>query len=181
MQVRKVLVAVDGSEESMEALDAAIEIGRDRSSELFLLCVARLESFPDSIRAIAELRLSDLDTDDRRWPNLTGVPLWMSDAMAAIRTQGSHQKVIDELASQILSRAKGRAESAGIVCKELSHDSGDPTAQILGKCEVHGIDLVVLAPHHEASDGSPGDSVTLDVVRKSPCSCLVYKSQANGG
>jgi len=177
MRIRKILVALDGSEESMEALGGAIDIARENGSELFLLCVARLESFPDSIRAIAELKLSDLDKNDQRWPNLTGVPLWMSDAMATIRTQGSHQRIIDELASQILSRAKGRAESAGIGCYELSHDSGDPTTQILAKCEVLGIDLVVLAPHHKASDGSPDDSVTSDVVRKSPCSCLVYKSR----
>ncbi len=53
MKIEKILVAIDGSDESLEALDAGIGLAKNNGAALVVLCVASLDSFPDDLRGIA--------------------------------------------------------------------------------------------------------------------------------
>ncbi|MDJ0871035.1 MAG: universal stress protein [Gammaproteobacteria bacterium] len=46
-------MAIDGSDESLEALDAGIGLAKNNGAALVVLCVASLDSFPDDLRGIA--------------------------------------------------------------------------------------------------------------------------------
>jgi nucleotide-binding universal stress UspA family protein len=171
----RVLVAIDGSDESFTALDMSIRVCRDYSAELVLMCVADLDSLPNALRGLAGLKASELDTQDQRWPNLAGLPLWIAESLEVIRTQGSHRRVVDELTAQILEKAKTRAESAGIDHIRLEQSSGSPTEEIVRCCKSLSIDLVVVAPRHFEPESLPDYSVANAVAQMSPCSCLLVK------
>jgi len=171
----RVLVAIDGSDESLDALDVTLKVCRAFSAELVLMCVASLNSLPSALRSLAELKASALGQEDRRWPNLAGLPLWVAESLQVIKTQGSHRRVVDELAAQILEKAKVKAESAGMENIRLELVSGSPAEEIVRCCKSLNVDLVVVAPRHFEA-GSPADySVANAVAQLSPCTCLIVK------
>lgn len=171
----KVLLAIDGSDESLDALDVSLRICKDHSAELVLMCVASLDSFPSTLQSLAVLEGSVLSPQDQRWPNLPHLPLWIAEALEVIRTQGSHRRIVDELAVQILEKAKIKAEAAGIENIRLEHGSGSPAEAIVRCCKSLNVDLVVVAPRQFEAGSPPDHSVANAVAQSSPCSCLIVK------
>jgi nucleotide-binding universal stress UspA family protein len=171
----RVLVAIDGSDESLAALDMSMKLCRDYSAELVLICVANLDSFPSALRGLAGLKVSVLGPEDQRWPSLGRLPLWITEALEVIKTQGSHRRVVDELSAQILEKAKIKAESAGIGNIRLEQGSGSPAEEIVRCCQSLNVDLVVVAPRHFEAGSPPDYSVANAVAQSSPCSCLTVK------
>ncbi|MDJ0890504.1 MAG: universal stress protein [Gammaproteobacteria bacterium] len=53
MKIEKILVAIDGSDESLDPLDAGIRLTKANAAALVVVCVASLDSFPDDLRGIA--------------------------------------------------------------------------------------------------------------------------------
>ncbi len=47
------MAEVDGSDESVKALDAGIGLAKYNGAALVVVCVASLDSFPDDLRGIA--------------------------------------------------------------------------------------------------------------------------------
>jgi nucleotide-binding universal stress UspA family protein len=174
-EFRKVLVAIDGSEESLAALDMSMKVCRDYSAELVLVCVAHLDSFPSALRGLAGLEAAALGPQDQRWLGLGRLPLWIAESLEVIKTQGSHRRVVDELSAQILQKAKVKAESAGIGSIRLEQASGSPAEEIVRCCKSLHVDLVVVAPRHFESGSPPDYSVANAVAQMSPCSCLTVK------
>ena len=174
-EFRRVLVAIDGSDESLAALDMSLKVCRDYSAELVLMCVANLDSFPSALRSLAGLETSALDPQDQRWQSLGRLPLWITEALEVIKTQGSHRAVVDELSAQILEKAKVKAESAGIANIRLEQGSGSPAEEIVRCCKSLNVDLVVVAPRHFEGGSPPDYSVANAVAELSPCSCLTVK------
>jgi nucleotide-binding universal stress UspA family protein len=172
---RRVLVAIDGSDESLAALDMSMKVCRDYSAELVLVCVADMDSLPSALRGLARLESSELGPQDQRWPNLGGLPLWVAESLEVIKTQGSHRRVVDELSAQILEKAKVRAESAGIEHIRLEQGSGSAAEEIARCCKSLNVDLVVVAPRHLEAGSPPDYSVANAVAQLSPCSCLMVK------
>jgi nucleotide-binding universal stress UspA family protein len=177
----RVLVAIDGSDESLAALDMSMKVCRDYSAELVLMCVADLESLPSALRGLAGLEASRLGPQDQRWPNLGGLPLWIAESLEVIKNQGSHRRVVDELSAQILQKAKVKAESAGIEHIRLEQGSGSPAEEIVRCCESLHVDLVVVAPRHFEAGSPPDYSVANAVAQSSPCSCLMVKPGTKPG
>ncbi|MGB5253403.1 MAG: universal stress protein [Sedimenticolaceae bacterium] len=175
MEFGRVLVAIDGSEESLDALDVSMKVCRDNSAELVLMCVANLDSFPRTLRGLAGLEASELGPQDQRWPSLGRLPLWIAEALEVIKTQGSHRRVVDELAAQILEKAKAKAASAGIGNIKLEQGSGSPAEEIVRRCKSLNVDLVVVAPRHFEAGSPPDHSIANAVSQSSPCSCLLVK------
>jgi nucleotide-binding universal stress UspA family protein len=172
--MKKILLALDGSDESLHALDTAIELSLAFSSELFLLCVATLESLPESLRGVAELKLSELSAADPRWPGMANVPLWLHEAVDVIKNQGTHQRVIDELAVQILEKAYVRANAAGVKSVKMETGSGDPAREIVSRSRSLNSDLVIVAPWHDEAGRSQG-GVAGAVARDCSCNCLIAR------
>jgi len=171
----KILLAIDGSDESLDALDVSLNMCRDHSAELVLMCVASLDSLPSTLKSLAGLECSVLTLQDQRLPHLSHLPLWIAEALEVIRTQGSHRRIVDELASQILEKAKIKAETAGIENIRLEHGSGSPAEEIVRCCKSLNVDLVVVAPRHFEAGSPPDHSVANAVAQSSPCSCLIVK------
>jgi nucleotide-binding universal stress UspA family protein len=172
---RRILVAIDGSDESLAALDMSLKVCRDYSAELVLMCVANLESFPSALRGLAGLETSALGPQDQRWLSLGRLPLWITEALEVVKTQGTHRRVVDELSAQILEKAKAKAKSAGIGSIRLEQGSGSPAEEIVRCCKSLNVDLVVVAPRHFEAGNPPDYSVANSVAQLSPCSCLTVK------
>jgi nucleotide-binding universal stress UspA family protein len=175
LEFRRILVAIDGSDESHDALDVSLNVCRAFSTELVLMCVASLDSLPSALRSLADLEASVLGPQDQRWPNLGRLPLWIAESLEVIKTQGSHRRVVDEIAAQILGKAKAKAESAGIENIRLELGSGSPAEEIVRRCKSLNVDLVVVAPRHFDAGSPPDHSVANAVAQSSPCTCLIVK------
>ena len=88
MKIEKILVAIDGSDESLEALDAGIGLAKNNGVALVVLCVASLDSFPDDLRGIAADEVAHADRQNPKWPNLSRLPSWVASALGLIESLG---------------------------------------------------------------------------------------------
>ncbi|QIN80716.1 universal stress protein [Rubrobacter marinus] len=148
----KILLAVDGSEESRAAADAAAEISEATAAELHLLFV--METAPLNPYA----------------PYL-GPEAWEVSADVLEKR--------NEKMRAFLRREAERVEAKGIEVEEAHLTSGVPAKEIVGAAEELGADLVVLGSRglgavKRALLGSVSDSV----VCHAHCPVLVVRGRA---
>ena len=82
------MAEVDGSDESVKALDAGIGLAKYNGAALVVLCVASLGSFPDDLRGIAADEVAHADRQNPKWPNLSRLPSWVASALGLIESLG---------------------------------------------------------------------------------------------
>ncbi len=153
MKLEKVLVAIDGSDTALEALDIGIEISNTYDAALSILCVASLDSFPDDLRGIAADEVAHADRKNPKWPNLARLPSWVVSALETIESQGTSYRVLDAMVAQILEKAQARAREAGVGNVSLVADSGEPAPRIVSQAKALGVDLVIVGPRHFGPGG----------------------------
>ena len=180
MKLEKVLVAIDGSDTALEALDIGIEISNTYNAVLIILCVASLDSFPDDLRGIAADKVAHADRQNPNWPSLARLPSWVASALEAIESQGTSYRVLDELVAQVLEKAQARSHEAGVKNVSPVADSGEPTPRIVSQATTLGVDLVIVGARHFGPNGIEPLSVANAVARELPCSCLVYRNPKAG-
>jgi nucleotide-binding universal stress UspA family protein len=119
MPVKTILVAVDGSRHSMNAVDAAAELAQHHGAALILLhVVAHPQSLADAPGLTAYERVEHV--------RLT------ADEM--LRAEG--QQVLDDAEKRAHNR--GATQVLGLV------ELGDPARRILEVADARGVDLIVL-------------------------------------
>lgn len=143
---KKILVAVDGSKSSFEAMDKAIELQKLMDTEIYLICVYKHHSLFEASLSIG--RPEGMDIPD---------------------------KVLSDYAKEIVNHAKEKAKEKGAVKVRGFVKAGRPSSVIVKFAEEKGVDLVVVGSRgtHSDKDGMLLGSVSHRVASKAKCPVLV--------
>ncbi|MDJ0943941.1 MAG: universal stress protein [Kiloniellales bacterium] len=114
--LKKILVAIDGSQPSQRALDMGAQIAEKFDAVLVLIYVIRDMQLPESLRQMAEVEL----------------------------VQESRLTTLQKIGQTILAEAAARAKKQG--AKDVRNEvrPGDPAGAILRYVAENGVDLIVL-------------------------------------
>jgi len=114
--LKKILVAIDGSQPSQRALDMGAQIAEKFDAVLVLIYVIRDMQLPDSLRQMAEVEL----------------------------VQESRLTTLQKIGQTILAEAATRAKKQG--AKEVRSEvrPGDPAGAILRYAAENGVDIIVM-------------------------------------
>lgn len=143
---KRILVAVDGSKSSFEALDKAIELQKLMDTEIYLLCVYKHHSLFEASLSIG--RPEGMDIPD---------------------------KVLSEYAKDIVEHAKALAAERGGKNIRGFVKAGKPSRVIVDFAKDKGVDLIVIGTQgtHSGKDGMFLGSVSHRVTSNAKCPVLV--------
>lgn len=145
---KKILVAIDGSDEALKALKSAIEMQKLSNSEILLLCVFKHHS-------LFESSLSILRPPEEQIPD----------------------EALTEFARDVVNQAKEFAKANGAADVRGFVKSGRPSTTIVQFAEDNGVDLIVMGAHGTHSkDGMFLGSVAHRVATISKCPILIVKN-----
>lgn len=113
---KAILVATDGSEPSLHAVDVAGRMAASENIPLYLLYVIRDMQFPQALSRMAEVE----------------------------RLVGTRSDVLNYVADKILKDAKQRAKKAGAKTIETVTANGDPASGIVKTAQEKNADLIVV-------------------------------------
>ena len=114
--LKKILVAIDGSQPSQRALDMGAQIAEKFDAVLVLIYVIRDMQLPDSLRQMAEVEL----------------------------VQESRLTTLQKIGQTILAEAATRAKKQGAKNVRNEVRPGDPAGAILRYVAENGVDLIVM-------------------------------------
>ena len=145
---RNVLVAIDGSKASIDALDAAAALAAKFGATLHLIHVVR------------EMQ----------------VPLNPGIMDAYEKLQRQRHDLLNSAGEQLLNQAKRSLESKGVESVETDIGSGDPASAIVKYAANNDIDLIVLGSRGLGQvEGMLLGSVSRKVGNTAKTSCLIVK------
>ncbi|MDL5143504.1 universal stress protein [Bacillus atrophaeus] len=145
----KMLVAIDGSEMSAKALDAAVHLAKEQQAELSILHVGR-----EAVVATSSLT------------GIVYVPEHFIDEIRQeVKKEGLH----------ILENAKAKAAESGVKA-EIIYAQGEPAHEILKNAKEKGVSLIIVGSRgisglKEMMLGS----VSHKVSQLSPCPVLIVR------
>jgi nucleotide-binding universal stress UspA family protein len=145
---KNILIAVDGSQSSTRALDAAADLAAKYGGKLHILHVVR------------EMQ----------------VPLTPGLMDAYEKLQRHRHEVLTSAGEQLINQAKRAVESKGIETVDTDIGAGDPAAAIVDYAARNKIDLIVLGHrgHSQIEEFLMG-SVSRKVSNTAKTNCLVIK------
>ncbi len=115
--INKLLVALDGSNHSLKAVDYASEIAASLKAEVILLFVVKPQELPEGLREYAELEhvAGRLDID-----------------------------ILKKVAGDLVSNAEKRAREKGVddIVKEV--EEGPVARTIVARAKYHDVDMIVV-------------------------------------
>lgn len=150
--MNRVLVAFDGSESSIKALNQGAKIAERLGAELSLVYVVNL--------------------GDIYYQELLGKPEF-TEVLESLKREG---KTLDDLLSEsgrkVLETAKSCLEGVQLAQEILK--VGHPAEEIINAAKEVNADLIVLGPHSKRRTLLMG-STSKEVVERAPCSVLVVR------
>lgn len=143
----KILVAVDGSEQSFRAVDTAVDVAQKYGASMVLLCVYKHHSLPE--HSLSMVRPSD---------------------------PGSPNAALKEYASEVVAAAKAHAIDKGMDRVDAFAKRGHPARAIAEFAEQRGCDLIVLGARGNGdTEGFFLGSVSHKVTGLARATCMVVK------
>lgn len=115
--MKRFLVAVDGSEHSKKAVDAAIDMAKGRHAEIILIHVREEREVPEGVE---------------QWVKLEG-----------IRSSGDYFEFVCK-SDQFLGEAEERIKAAHGIEVEHICVNGDPADEILKAADSYKVDVIVM-------------------------------------
>lgn len=144
---KKILVAVDGSEQSIGAVDAGIDIAKKYDAAMVLLCVYKHHSLLE--HSLSMVRPSDPEPPDQ---------------------------ALKQYASEVVAVAKAHAIEHGMANVEAFAKRGQPARAIVEFAEQRGCDLIVLGARGSGDAGGFFlGSVSHKVTGLAKVTCMVVK------
>jgi nucleotide-binding universal stress UspA family protein len=149
--VARILVADDGSDPALRAVETAAELAARTGAELFALAVVNP----------AEFRAEDVEALARS---------------EALQEGGAIDRLVDA-AADYLDRCRTIAARQGVVRFHAEKRAGsDPAAEILDFADDHGIDLIVVGTRGRGRlSGLLLGSVSQKLASLAPCSVLIAR------
>jgi nucleotide-binding universal stress UspA family protein len=142
---KRILVPVDGSRHSKQAIEAAIDIAKRYEASVFLLHAIRNLSLPKEIL----------------------------EMVAAGEVTESRMEILQDSAEIILDNAKEQFAAAGITDVQSEFVIGKPTTKIAEYAEQNEIDLIVIGHRGLGPKGGLLGSVTRNLLNLTEIACLV--------
>lgn len=145
----KILVAIDGSDQSDRAIDVAADVALKYGADVVALCVYRHHSPLESSLSMVRTKTKSGDTPDQ---------------------------ALKSYATELATHAKKRLQDAGVKNAEASAKRGQPARSIVEFAEQRNCDLIVLGARGDGdSGGFLMGSVSHKVTGLSKVCCLVVK------
>ena len=143
---KRILVAVDGSMTSFDAMNKAIDLQKLTDAEIYLLCVYKHHSLFEASLSIGR-------------PEAMVIP----------------DKVLSEYAKEVVNHAKELAKERGAKAVRGFVKAGKPSRVIVEFAKDKGADLIVIGTRgtHSDKDGLFLGSVSHRVASNSECPVLV--------
>ncbi len=146
MKNKKILVPIDGSEQSFKAIDLAAELAFNSDTEVVLLNVIGREQLPDAIRRFASVE------------HIDGPPEWQYEQLVA---------------AGVLKAGQQRARNKGIKTIDTRVRHGDSVKAIVEAASDKSIDMIVMGNRGLGSvRGLAFGSVSQKVSQLAPCSVI---------
>ncbi|MEM7225920.1 MAG: universal stress protein [Pseudomonadota bacterium] len=145
---QNILVAVDGSDASVRAIDTAIELSKQFGAKLHMVHVVREMQVPSNIG-----RLEDVE-----------------------KLQRHRHEALTAVGEQIVNQAKRKAQSSGV--KEVEGDiaTGDPANAIVKYAEKNKDDLIIMGSRGLGQvEGMLMGSVSRKVANTAKAACMVVR------
>jgi len=114
--IGKILVAIDGSNHSMKAVDYACEIGSALKAEIILLYVLKVQELPEGLREFAE----------------------------AEDITGGDMEILRRISGELLARTEAKAKSQGIENISTEIREGPIARTIVARAERHDVSMIVI-------------------------------------
>jgi nucleotide-binding universal stress UspA family protein len=174
--MKRILVALDGSEHGDKALDLASDIAGRYAAELILLHVLSDKPLTDAERHMAEVEyLDDLLASLEASDPGGGDP--------RLRTQRVLQRYADvahrfreAVGERLMGRARARAEAKGVRQVRSLLEDGDPAGTILRLAKELDVDMVILGSRGLGDvKGLLLGSVSHKVAHLAECTCVTVK------
>jgi nucleotide-binding universal stress UspA family protein len=144
----KILVAVDGSRYSNDAVDVAIDLTKCYQASVILLHVIRNLSLPQEIM----------------------------DMMAKGEVKESRMELLQDSAEIILDNAQEKFKQAGFWDVKSEYIIGSPASTIAGFAEENKVDLIIIGHRGVSSEGDELlGGVVRKLTNISKISCLIVK------
>ncbi len=142
--ISRILVPVDGSEQSKKALDFAADLAKRYEAEMHLIHVTQ-----------------PLVADDVFALGAVAVPV------------NASMEELDEVGQKVLQAAADIVEAAGLAMPVTHLSHGDPGSQIVQYAAEQGVDLIVMGTRALGGLSSLLiGSVSSKVNHKAPCTCI---------
>ena len=173
---KKMLVALDGSEASNRALEAAASLAKSQNAELTLLHVllrnTPLDVLYDIVKsndlpATVNAALDKIEV----YPSQTGYGVAGTTPYVVVP-----EEALGHLAETYLDRAEKTAKDEGVVAVKKVIVDGQPAHEVLAQIKKANADLVILGSRGLGDIKSVFlGSVSHKVVQESPAPCLIVK------
>lgn len=145
-RIRKILVAVDGSEHSDKAIDLAVDMAKKWKAKIYLIHVVREEAIPEAYVEFARVEKVDV--------------------------YGYYDRVCGE----VIAAAEDRVRRAGIKNVESICAKGDPADEIIKTTERKKVDFIIMGSRGlgRFSKAAMG-SVSSKVCNHAETTCITVK------
>jgi nucleotide-binding universal stress UspA family protein len=173
--IKRVLVALDGSDHANKALDLACEVASGFGAELLAVHVITDKPLSDAERRMAEVEFQSEGARDFNVAPLMGADsdTRLQSQRLIVKTRGRLRWALGE---RLTSDARARAQKKGIQTVCTVTRAGDPAKEILSVANEENADIIVMGRRGLGDlGGLLLGSVSHKVSNLAECACLTVK------
>ncbi len=176
--MEKILVATDGSDHALKAIDLACDLAHRHNCKLFLCHVLLRDKEVDELKRLAELEGLDMAVIKQLEeiakspapPPADRLQIWGRDSKPV------PEDLLQRIGREILDHGRRRAADNGITPELLEIEDGPAHRRILDWVSQQDIDTIVLGSRGlRAIEAMSFGSVSQKVSQGSDCTCITVK------
>ena len=172
--IKKILVPVDGSPQSVKAVEFASDLASKYDAEVVLLHVLLRGHMPEGLRKAIEVEVGTRTGASAG--NLVNLP---PEIMARVEDKSTTQlslEALDVIAKFVLSRVTALCKEKGVRQVTQTVEEGNPAKIILETAESKKADMIVMGSRGLSDlKGILLGSVSQKVTQLSKCTCVTVK------
>ena len=145
--MRKILVAVDGSDHASRALELSCDLAKAHGSQVLVIHATNTQPLSADERRLAEVEYEQQLTQAAREKNpghKSGVSSVSQPDMSMQHHVEMDQRIRSIIGEKLLEHALARLRSCGVDNAECILRTGDPADMILEVAKSHGADTIVI-------------------------------------
>jgi len=174
--IRQILVATDGSDAALRAVDIAANMAKAFETKLTVLHVLLHGSRSEDANRLAQAEHLVRHVSQTTMPDLENVPGSMTDLFRAARNNDEMSRIVAELGERIAQQAVQRARGLGARDVDARVEMGDYAQVILKTAEDTGSDAIVMGSRGLGGlRGLLVGSVSNKVAHHAPCSVFTVR------
>lgn len=173
---KRILTAIDGSDNAKRAVEVAAELAKDLKAKLYLVHVVGSGPISPALAHMAEIEHITSEQRSSGPQNVANVVGNLATVEKAFTSPAVAEEIHHALGQRLLKDAAAKAREIGAGSVEVMLREGKAAEAILEAAKRVDADLIVLGTRglSELKELLLG-GVSHKVVQLSPCSCLVVK------